>query len=84
MEPLPTIVDDSDLSDLAVGQAVVAFGRAPDGKWTRYRGKITGFRNVHPKVVVKYMSTMDGNPLRLLLPSPNSAYLSRSDIELGE
>jgi len=79
--PLPTIVDDEDLSDLSVGQAVVAFGRAPDGKWTRYRAVVTGFRTAHPKVIVKYASTMDGLKIRLALPSPASAYVSRSDVD---
>jgi hypothetical protein len=81
---LPTIVDDVDHSDLSVGQSVIAFGRSPNGEWTRFRAVVKAFRERTPHVVVKYTSDMTGNPIRIGLPSPNTAYLVRSDIELLE
>jgi hypothetical protein len=76
------IVDDLDHSDLAVGQSVVAFGRSPNGEWSRYNAIVTAFRERAPHVVVKYTSDMQGNTIRIGLPSPITAYLSRSDIEV--
>ena len=42
------------------------------------------FRERAPHVVVKYTSDMAGNTIRIGLPSPITAYLSRSDIDLLE
>ena len=42
--PLPTIVDGLDHSDLAVGQSVIAYGRSPNGEWTRFNAIVTAFR----------------------------------------
>ena len=83
VEPLPTIVDHlEDSADLSIGLAVLAYGRSPGGDWTKYRAVIKAFRDRAPYVVVKYTTDMAGNALRLLLPSPITAYLSRTDIEL--
>ena len=45
---------------------------------------IKAFRERAPHVVVKYTSDMDGNQVRIGLPSPINAYLTRSDIEVPE
>ena len=83
VEPLPTIVDHlEDSADLSIGLAVLAYGRSPGGDWMQYRAVIKAFRDRAPYVVVKYTTDMAGNALRLLLPSPITAYLSRTDIEL--
>ena len=82
--PLPTIVDGVDHSDLTVGQSVIAFGRSPNGEWTRFNAIVQAFRERAPHVVVKYTSDMAGNTIRIGLPSPITAYLSRSDIDLLE
>ena len=83
VEPLPTIVDHlEDSADLSIGLTVLAYGRSPGGDWTKYRAVIKAFRDRAPYVVVKYTTDMSGNALRLLLPSPITAYLSRTDIEL--
>ena len=83
VEPLPTIVDHlEDSADLSIGLAVLAYGRSPGGEWMQYRAVIKAFRDRAPYVVVKYTTDMAGNALRLLLPSPITAYLSRTDIEL--
>jgi len=82
--PLPTIVDDADHSDLSVGQLVIAYGRSPNGHWTKFNAVVKAFRERAPHVVVKYISGMDGNTIRIGLPSPITAYLSRSDIDLLE
>jgi len=82
--PLPTIVDDVDHSDLSVGQHVVAYGRSPNGEWTKFNAVINAFRERAPHVVVKYISDMQGNKIRIGLPSPITAYLSRTDIEVVE
>ena len=83
VEPLPTIVDHlEDSADLSIGLVVLAYGRSPGGDWTKYRAVIKAFRDRAPYVVVKYTTDMAGNALRLLLPSPITAYLSRTDIEL--
>jgi hypothetical protein len=83
VEPLPTIVDHlEDSADLSIGLTVLAYGRSPGGDWTKYRAVIKAFRDRAPYVVVKYTTDMAGNALRLLLPSPITAYLSRTDIEL--
>ena len=83
VEPLPTIVDHlEDSADLSIGLVVLAYGRSPGGDWTKYRAVIKAFRDRAPYVVVKYTTDMSGNALRLLLPSPITAYLSRTDIEL--
>ena len=81
---LPTIVDGVDHSDLTVGQSVVAFGRSPNGQWTRFQAIVKAFRERAPHVVVKYTSDMDGNQIRIGLPSPITACLTRSDIEVPE
>ena len=83
VEPLPTIVDHlEDSADLSIGLAVLAYGRSPGGDWMQYRAVIKAFRDRAPYVVVKYTTDMAGNALRLVLPSPITAYLSRTDIEL--
>ena len=82
--PMPTIVDGVDHSDLTVGQSVIAFGRSPNGEWTRFNALVMAFRERAPHIVVKYTSNMDGNPIRIGLPSPITAYLTRSDIEVPE
>ena len=85
VDPLPTIVDYlEDSADLSVGLTVLAYGRSPGGDWTQYRAVIKAFRDRPPYVVVKYTADVAGNALRLLLPSPITAYLSRTDIELLE
>eukprot|EP00966_Prymnesium_polylepis_P294656 6804334-Prymnesium_polylepis.1 len=82
--PLPTIVDDADHSDLSIGQSVIAFGRSPNGEWTKFHAVVKMFRQRAPHVVVKYTSDMDGNTIRIGLPSPITAYLSRTDIQILE
>ena len=80
----PTIVDGIDHSDLTVGQSVIAFGRSPNGEWTRFNATINAFRERAPHVVVKYISDLQGNTIRIGLPSPVTAYVSRTDIEVVE
>jgi hypothetical protein len=63
---------------------VVAFGRSPNGEWTRFNAIINAFRERAPYIVVKYTSDTQGNTIRIGLPSPITAYLSRSDIEVVE
>ena len=82
--PLPTIVDDADHSDLTVGQSVIAYGRSPSGEWTKFNAVVKAFRERAPHVVVKYTSDLQGNAIRIGLPSPITAYLSRTDIEVME
>ena len=82
--PLPTIVDDVDHSDLSVGQSIIAFGRSPNGEWTKFHAVVKAFRERAPHVVVKYTSDLQGNAIRIGLPSPITAYLSRTDIEVME
>ena len=82
--PLPTIVDDVDHSDLSVGQSIIAFGRSPNGEWTKFHAVVKMFRQRAPHVVVKYISDLQGNTIRIGLPSPITGYLSRSDIEVVE
>ena len=82
--PIPTIDDGIDHSDLTVGQSVIAFGRSPNGEWTRFNAVVTAFRDRAPHIVVKYTSDMQGNMLCIGLPSPITAYLTRSDVEMVE
>ena len=53
-------------------------------EWTRFNAIVQAFRERAPHVVVKYTSDMDGNTIRIGLPSPITAYLSRTDIEVVE
>ena len=73
-----------DHADLAVGQSVIAYGRSPNGEWTRFNAVDQAVRERAPHIVVKYTSDMQGNAIRICLPSPVTAYLSRSDIEVVE
>ena len=48
--PLPTIVDDVDHSDLSVGQSIIAFGRSPNGEWTKFHAVVKAFRERAPRI----------------------------------
>ena len=64
------------------GDAVEAMGRGPGGTREWFKATVTKIRAppAWPPIVVKYVSTLEGNKNRLALPEPISAYLHADDV----
>ena len=70
-----------DVSKIAVGNLVLAKGYSPTGERRWFEAEVLKLRDVHPRIVVKYLATADGNKLSLLLPNPRIAYVHGDDTQ---
>ena len=70
-----------DVSGIAVGDLVLAKGHSPTGERTWFQAEVLKLRDVHPRIVVKFLATAGGNKLDLLLPKPDVAYVHGDDIQ---
>ena len=71
-----------DVSNLVIGQEVLALGLAPAGDRRWFRATVTGTRERSPSIVVKFTASIDGNTLALLLPRPVVSYNEPCDVRL--
>ena len=70
-----------DVSKIAVGDLVLAKGYSPTGERRWFEAEVLKLRDVHPRIVVKFLATAGGNKLGLLLPNPDVAYVHGDDIQ---
>ena len=75
-------VMEPDHTDLVKGQRVLAYGTGPTGERAQFQATVQKFANAHPKVYVKFVASVDGNTMDILLPIPRMVRVHRSDIEL--
>ena len=73
--------DEMDTNGFEIGQEVLARGLAPAGHRDWFRATVTAIRDKYPPIVVKFHSTVDGNPLGLLLPQPRVSYNTALDVK---
>lgn len=79
---LSPICEHVDVSNLVIGQEVLALGLAPAGDRRWFRATVTGTRERSPSIVVKFTASIDGNTLALLLPRPVVSYNEPCDVRL--
>ena len=77
---LPPEVGEASLPEgVTVGSAVLAPGLHA-GQRKPFRALLLGVRNVFPPLLVRYVATLDGKTIPLLLPEIRSTYLPSSDV----
>ena len=75
------VVDEMDVSGLAVGQSVLARTTGPMGQKQWFRATIKAFRSQWPPVVVKFTATEGGNTTRLMLPEPLTGFVWKGNLK---
>ena len=76
---LPEVGEASLPEGVTVGSAVLAPGLHA-GQKKPFRAVLLGVRNIFPPLLVRYVATLDGRTIPLLLPEIRSTYLPSSDV----
>jgi hypothetical protein len=76
---LPKVGEASLPEGVTVGSAVLAPGLHA-GQRKPFRALLLGVRNLFPPLLVRYVATLDGKTIPLLLPEIRSTYLPSSDV----
>ena len=76
---LPEVGEASLPEGVTVGSAVLAPGLHA-GQRKPFRALLLSVRNIFPPLLVRYVATLDGKTIPLLLPEIRSTYLPSSDV----
>ena len=80
----PDITNEAalDVTGIEIGSFVLAEGRAPTGERAFFRAVVTALRGKFPPIVVRFLSTSDGETHPLCLPCPIVSYVMKSQLLL--
>ena len=73
----PEITNEAalDVTGIQIGSFLLAEGRAPTGERAFFRAVVTALRGKFPPIVVRFLSTSDGETHPLCLPCPIVSYV---------
>ena len=66
----------------AVGARVYAMGHAGGGGGEWFEAEVVGHRDAYPPIAVKYLANLAGDKSALALPSPSTAFVPASKVQI--